>query len=388
MSNRWSILFVLFFARLAMAFQFQSVAALSPIIVQSYAVSLVDIGLLIGLYLGPGVVVAIPGGTIAARFGDKRVVALSLAMMVTGSALAGLGTEWGWLVTGRLLAGVGGVIINIVMTKMLVDWFVGREIATAMGFYIGSWPLGIALALLTLPGIAAMGGLGLAWFAIVLIIALALALFLFVYHPPPTDAGPVPQLKSKNLPWLALLSAASIWAFYNAAFSMLFSFGPLLLTERGLSATMASSTVSIFIIFCGIFIPLGGVVADRTGRRDTVIMTSLVGCAILLPAVLYVPLSSAPWTFAIGGLILGLGAGPIMTLPSLILRPEARAFGMGVFFAIYYAVMMVAPTIAGAMADRAGKTDVTFLLGSGMLILCVAALALFRRVAVAPGPER
>ena len=74
MINRWTILFVLFFARTVMAFQFQSVAALSPFIVDSLAISIADIGILIGLYLGPGVLVAIPGGTIAARFGDKRVV--------------------------------------------------------------------------------------------------------------------------------------------------------------------------------------------------------------------------------------------------------------------------------------------------------------------------
>ena len=73
-SNRWVILAVLFIARTAMAFQFQSVGALSPLIIEGYDVSLADIGLLIGLYLAPGVVVAIPGGAIAGRFGDKRIV--------------------------------------------------------------------------------------------------------------------------------------------------------------------------------------------------------------------------------------------------------------------------------------------------------------------------
>ena len=49
MPNRWSILGVLFLARLTMSFQFQSVAVLSPLLDDSYGVSIADIGLLIGL---------------------------------------------------------------------------------------------------------------------------------------------------------------------------------------------------------------------------------------------------------------------------------------------------------------------------------------------------
>ncbi|MCA0873880.1 hypothetical protein LCL97_23865 [Seohaeicola saemankumensis] len=59
---RWVILFVLFFARTIMAVQFQSVAALSPFIMDSLAITLTEIGILIGLYSGPGIIVALAGG--------------------------------------------------------------------------------------------------------------------------------------------------------------------------------------------------------------------------------------------------------------------------------------------------------------------------------------
>lgn len=72
-----------------MAFQFQAVAALSPLIEADYGVTLVVIGLLIGLYLAPGVIVAIPGGAIAAHFGDTRIVILSMVLMLIGGALTG-----------------------------------------------------------------------------------------------------------------------------------------------------------------------------------------------------------------------------------------------------------------------------------------------------------
>ena len=49
-----------------MAFQFQSIAALSPFLQQGAGLGLAEIGLLIGLYLAPGVLVAVPGGAMAA----------------------------------------------------------------------------------------------------------------------------------------------------------------------------------------------------------------------------------------------------------------------------------------------------------------------------------
>ena len=54
-----------------MAFQFQSVAAVAPLLSNAFGVSLADVGILIGLYFAPGVALALPGGAIGQRFGDK-----------------------------------------------------------------------------------------------------------------------------------------------------------------------------------------------------------------------------------------------------------------------------------------------------------------------------
>lgn len=50
MRSRWTILAVLFVARAAIAFQFQSVAPVAPQLSQSLGASLADIGILIGPY--------------------------------------------------------------------------------------------------------------------------------------------------------------------------------------------------------------------------------------------------------------------------------------------------------------------------------------------------
>lgn len=333
---------------------------------------------MIGLYLAPGVIVAIPGGAIAARFGDKRIVALGMIMMLAGGLLISFFPGWEALMVGRLLAGAGGVILNIVMTKMLVDWFIGREISTAMAVFVNSWPVGIALALLTLPLIAATGGLALVWWSVSALIGGGLVLFVLLYRAPAGAPAVTAKIQFTTLPVYALVMASLIWALYNTALAMVFSFGPALLNEKGWSLASAGTAISAFMIVFSIALPLGGILADRTGRRDLIILISLISFAMLMPLVSYVP----PWLiaaiFLVVGVLFALAAGPIMTLPSLVLPPEARTFGMGVFFSIYYGVMMIAPRIAGDLADRAGDAGVAFLLGAVMSVGGIIALWLFR----------
>jgi MFS family permease len=108
------------------------------------------------------------------------------------------------------------------------------------------------------------------------------------------------------------------------------------------------------------------------------IAVSLIGGVIVLPLALVVPVEVVVVTLAVGGFVSGLGAGSIMTLPSEVLAPEARAFGMGVFFTVYYILMMIAPAVAGRVAEQSGDIWVTFLLGAALLgLLSRTAVCLF-----------
>jgi MFS family permease len=385
MAKRWQILFVLFFARMTMSFQFESIAALSPIIAKSYQLDIADIGLLIGLYLMPGVVVAIPGGAIAARFGDKRVIGVSMILMLAGVAMVGWGPGWTWWAAGRVLSGVGGVMVNIVMTKLLMDWFVGAEISTAMAIFINSWPMGIALSLLTMPGLAKIGGLPLVWAAVMAVIAVGLLMFSAVYRAPPVAVAAATRIKVSKLPYLALFLAAGVWALYNAALLMVFSFGPAFLTGRGWDLSPASSATSVFIIATAIGVPIGGFVADWTRQRDGVIVASLLSFAVVLPLVVVASDGMVPVILAGAGLVFGLGAGPIVSLPSMVLTPENRAFGTGVYYSIYYAMMMAAPALGGAVAVLAGDVSATFILSALLTVLAAGTLGVFRRATASRG---
>ena len=104
-----------------MAVQFQAVGALGPGLTEVYAVGLAEVGFAIGLYFLPGVVITLPGSAIGARFGKPQVVGVSLGLMAIGGALMAVAPEWTLFPTGQLVAGFGGVMLNMLMTKMVAD---------------------------------------------------------------------------------------------------------------------------------------------------------------------------------------------------------------------------------------------------------------------------
>ena len=150
MPNRWVMLLVLFIARTAMGFQFQSVASVSPLLVRDLAIDLALFGSLIGAWMLPGAVMAIPGGMLGGRFGDKRVALFGLALMVIGSAVTAGSNEYLTALVGRIVSGTGAVLLNVLLAKMVADWFGDRDLATAMSILVVSWPVGIGLALVVL----------------------------------------------------------------------------------------------------------------------------------------------------------------------------------------------------------------------------------------------
>src|SRR5215470_12245284 len=182
--NRWGILAILFLIRLVMPLQFQSVGAVAPLLGSNFGMSLADIGLLIGLYFTPGLVLALAGGGLGRRFGDKQTVFAGLMLMLIGELAMASSPAWGVQVAGRLVAGAGGVLQTVQMTKIVADWFAGREIATAMAIFINSWPVGLGLSLLILPVIGTTFGVPAGYVVVAALIGSALLLLLVGYRSP------------------------------------------------------------------------------------------------------------------------------------------------------------------------------------------------------------
>ena len=154
MTNRWVILALVFVARLSFGVQFQAIAAAGPGLVDDLQLTYAQLGWLIGLYSLPGMIVAFPGGFLGRRFGERPVAVVGLALMVVGALITGWSTSFTVALVGRVLSGAGFVVANTMFSKMIADWFAGKEIATAMGVLLSAWPMGIALALVSLGALA------------------------------------------------------------------------------------------------------------------------------------------------------------------------------------------------------------------------------------------
>jgi predicted MFS family arabinose efflux permease len=240
--------------------------------------------------------------------------------------------------------------------------------------------VGIAAALLVLPPVGTAYGLPAVFLVMALLTGVGLLILAAFYAPPASAVADTPARLGLSLrPAAAVSVAGAIWGLYNVGFAMTFSFGPAMLVERGWSMAEAGSATSIVLWLSAISVPLGGFVADRSKRYDFV----LVACCTVFAALLVVISRGAPIvaTIVALGLVSGLAAGPIMRLPAIVLEPERRAFGMGLFYAVYYLAMMVGPALGGRVATWASTAAGAFDFGAAMILACPLLLWGFHRLA-------
>jgi predicted MFS family arabinose efflux permease len=382
MGQRWWGLGALTLARAAMGFQFQSVAAVSPLISDSLGLDKSQLGWLIGLYLLPGIAFALPGGLLGARFGDKRLVLVGLGLMGTGGLWLSLASSFHEATAARVASGVGAVMLNVLVTKMVADWFEGRERFLAMSILINSWPIGIGLALLVLGPLGEAAGWRWGLVSSTVIAAAGFLLVLTIYRAPMPLTTPAPahglglgQLDGKE--WQLLVVCSLPWMLYNAAFQVEISFLPLILVQGGLGIQGAGGLVAVNTISFVVGVQAGGILLKRTARPDLVCGLALVAWSASL-LLLTLDTSPLPW-LVLGGLVGGIPAAALVSLPTEFLRVSRRGAGMGVFFTIYYLGCAILPGMAGGLYDRYGGQAAIWM-AAGIGLSSVPILWLFRRL--------
>ena len=363
-----------------MGVQFQSTAAVSPLLMASLGIDLALLGALIGAWMLPGIAVAIPGGLLGRRFGDKRTVIAALALMAAGSFACAAADSYAAAMAGRLVSGAGAVVLNVLLVKMVGDWFHGRRLATAMSLLVVSWPIGIGLALVTLGPLAAAASWPVALQVPAWLCLLALLLVALLYRAPPqapaAEARVSWRLGRRDLA-LAVV-AGLVWTLYNAAYIIAVSFAPALLAARGVEVASAALLASLATWGLIVTVPLGGVLADRTGRGDAIMLAGMLAMAAAMPFLLAAP--SPGMALALFGLVAGPAGGIIAALPARSLAPEARHLGLGVFFTLYYVGMAVLPAAAGAAHAALAFEGAPLAFGAALAVAAAALLVAFRRL--------
>ena len=383
MANRWVALTIVFVTRLSMGYQFQSVASVGPLLVPELGLTWTQLGSLIGLYMLPGAFFALPGGMLGQRVGERRTVVGSLALMVVGGLVTAASHGFAVAAAGRLVSGVGAVLMNILLAKMVADWFAGREMSTAMAVMLTSWPVGLGLAAVTLGGLATASSWRMAIAATALAAALGLVLIAFAYRDPPPapDGGHPPSARRARLPSREVglaVSAGFAWGCFNASLVAVIAFGPGMLMARGLSLGDAGFVVSLAIWVTILSVPLGGLLTDRLGRPNLLIVVGSLGAALVT---MLLPVLTQPvLAWALLGLAIGAPPGAVMALLPKAVAPERLATALGVYYTVFYAAMAVTQPVAGAARDLCSSPAAPILFAALVMALTAPGLALFRLV--------
>jgi predicted MFS family arabinose efflux permease len=381
LESRWAMLAVVFIARAAMGLMFQSLAAIGPLIIPDLRLSYSQYGILLGLFMLPGGVMALPGGMLGRRYGSRHVAGAGLATMVIGGLITAESSGFAMAALGRTASGVGGVLLNVALAKMVADWFTGREISTAMGIMLTSFPVGMAVAVALLGGVATASS----WRAAMHVTALAAAggflLLVSLYRDPLVDAdtaartgGPRSRLTGRDV---SLSAAAGLaWGLFNAGFFVLGSFAPAYLVAGGASVARAGFIVSLGIWVSLVSVPLGGYAADRLQRANLVIVAGCLATALFAGLMPLLP-GPAVW-FVLMGITFGLPPGAMMSLLPQAIPADRLSTGLGVYYTVFYLTIAAALPLAGLARDVSGGPAAPLFFAAGATALSVPCLGLFR----------
>lgn len=377
---RWWMLALLFFARIALGFQFQTVASVGGDLVTVFGIDYSDVGFLIGLFMVPGLVLALPAGAMGRYVSDRGLAFAGLSALALGGLVSGVGPGPVTIGLGRLVAGAGFLLSTLYFTKMIADWFEGREISTAMSILVMSWPFGIAMGQV---GHAYLAGLQ-DWrlpFVVASLYCAAAAAGVLVFYRAPAGRKAVQGASSTRLSRRELhliLLAGTAWGVFNAGYVAYLSFAPHRLEELGHPALQAAAVVSVASWIMIVSGAVCGQIVDRFNHRNLVLIVCMTAAVVSL------------WLMGVSGagvaasLLFGLvgmaPAGVIMALAGEAVAPARRAFGMGIFFTVYYAIMAAAPPLAGWIFERSGTAGAPLVFGMILFAFVVPAALAFRLV--------
>lgn len=159
MNRRWLILFVGLFAMIAgCAYQY-GLPSLIPALRADQGLSLREAAVVISCPVAGLLVALALWGIAVDRWGERVILATGLS--VAGLALLAATTTSGTVALGGcfFVAGAAGASIHAASGRLILGWFAARERGLAMGVRQTGQPLGVGLAALTLPPLAAGAGL-------------------------------------------------------------------------------------------------------------------------------------------------------------------------------------------------------------------------------------
>jgi len=130
------------------------IPSIAPLIRENLGLSVTQAGsFLSAYYIGP-VLISLPAGWLADRWGVRGAMVLGQALIAIGLFAAAAAASFSFLLVILVLAGAGYGVLNPTTTKAGIAWFPPRQRATVVGLKQIGLPGGGALGALVMPPLA------------------------------------------------------------------------------------------------------------------------------------------------------------------------------------------------------------------------------------------
>lgn len=276
----------------------------------------------------------IPAGLLVDRFGPRRVLSLGLLLLTAGQLGFAFSTAFTPALVSRAVLGCGDAMTFVSVLRLGARWFPARRtplIAQLTGL-VGT--LGNLVSTLLLSQLLHSAGWTptFACTALLGVVVLALVL-LFLRDTPDTPAreplfresaaaaaaAAVDGVRPGRPPLRAQIGAAwsepgtriGLWVHFTTAFpasAFLLLWGmPFLMEGQGLSRAMAGSLLSLVIVSgMGFAVLFGQLMSRRPGARVPLVLTVVLGTALLWAVVLAWPAEHVPlWLLVLLTVVMG-----------------------------------------------------------------------------------
>jgi len=345
-------------------------AVVFPLIKDDLGVSYVALGGTVALYYVVSGICQTAAGFAVDRFGARRVLFCGLVLCAVGALIAGLAHSYEVLVAAAIVAGLGNSvfhpcdfsILNARVDRQRLGYaFSGHGIAGYLG-YAAAPMYGITMA-------AAAGWRGalLGAAAIGAVVIAILAFHRDAIHVEPADSHK-DAVKTGLLADVQLLLSPPIlmcfgyFILVSVGFIAMQNFGiASMMSLYGISAALASASLTSYLLGGAAGILAGGFVASHTTRHDLVAVGGLAVAALFMFAIAaaWLPAAALPVLAAASGFSSGL------TNPSrdLIVRSTTPPGSTGKVYGFVYSGLdvgsMVTPVYFGWLLDG-GRPSVVF----------------------------
>ncbi|MFV2072622.1 MAG: nitrate/nitrite transporter [Thermoanaerobaculales bacterium] len=347
--RRWLILLSALLSFFAVAVTFFAVPPLVPELARRFSLSHLEIGILMGAIAAPAIFLSIPLGAAIDRWPARATGNGGLALMVIGAVLFALAPSYAVLLTGRLLFGIGALVINLLLARLITAAFAGRELALAMGIFNATYPAGMIVMFSFHPRLV----VALGWRGELLVLA-ALVLLAIPLHNlavPGRLGGAAPSEEAAVGGRVTgpLTALAVSWMLFFAAFASVFTFAP----EWAGGGPQALLTVTLVTWVSLLLNPVVGIFIDRWGHAVRWVVGGELLLAVVLGLMATGCLAPVP-----AMLLIGLTAATVPTatysLPGRLVPAARVGFAFGFITAFSNLGTLAGPAAAGALRDAIG----------------------------------